>query len=153
MAKKTQAELAADIAAALARPLARLSAKGSFSEHVQQVGQRSKLRQKALHQALLKHPALIVTDESGRRTLLIRSGEMSNPEEGPHRVTQYLEDGPLGHIARKSITKLAQDLSRDLAPVKIDPASEAQVIAWMTTPVYEEGLTRVLEMQRRNARR
>jgi hypothetical protein len=153
MPKKTRAELAADIAAALARPIPRLSSKGSFSEHVQQVGQRSKLRQKAMHQALLKHQALIVTDEAGHRTLLIRSGEMSNPEEGAHRVTQYLEDGPRGHIARKSITRLAQDLSRDLGPVKIDPASEAQVIAWITTPAYEEGLTRVLEMQRRNARR
>lgn len=150
MKKKTRAELDADIATALARPLPRLSSKGSFSEHVQQVGQRSKLRQKALHQALLKHQALIVTDESGRRTLLIRSGEMSNPEEGAHRVTQYLEDGPLGHIARKSITRIAQDLSRDLAPVKIEPASEARVMGWMSTPAYEEGLARVLEMQRRN---
>ncbi len=151
---KSRAQLAADIKAALQQPIPRVQLKPSeslrdFSERVVQV---SKLRQKRLHQALLKHPALVVTDHHGRQTLLISSGEMSNPEEGPHRVTKLLRDGPEGHVTRKSITQLAQDLSRDLAPERIEPVSEDQVMDWVSTPEYIEGSERVMEMQRRNRR-
>lgn len=51
-----------------------------------------------------------------------------------------------------SIARLAQDLSRDLSPDRIDPASEDDVTAWVTTPEYLEGSERVFEMQRRNRR-
>lgn len=77
---------------------------------------------------------------------------MSNPSEGAHRVTMLLPDGPQGHITRKSITRLAQDLSRDLMPDRITPVDEDQVMAWVSTPEYSEGSERVLEMQRRNRR-
>lgn len=116
------------------------------------VSREGKTRQKRLHQALLRHPALIVTDRRGRRTLLISSGEMSNPSEGAHRVTKLLPDGPEGHVTRTSVLRLAQDLSRDLAPDRIEPADEARVLAWISTPEYVEGSERVLEMQRRNRR-
>ena len=149
MAKKTAAQLDAEIAEVLATPQL---GKGSLSAFVESVGRVAARRQKRLHQALLAHQALIVTDSGGRRTLLIQSGEMSNPEEGKHRVTKYLEDGPEGHVTRTSITRLAQDLSRDLGPVKIEPASEARVMAWMGTKEFEEGSARVFEMQRRNRR-
>lgn len=72
--------------------------------------------------------------------------------EGSHRVTKLLKDGPEGHVTRKSITRLAQDLSRDLAPERIEPADEERVMAWVTTPEYVEGSEHVLEMQRRNRR-
>lgn len=119
-----------------------------FTRHVRE----AKSRQKMLHQALLKHPAMVVTGPRGRKTLLIQSGEMSNPEEGKHRVTQFLDDGPLGHMTRSSITKLAQELSRDLMPHRIEPATDADVTEWMSTPKYQEGAEHVLEMQRRNRR-
>lgn len=151
---KPRAQLDMEIAKALQRPIPRTQIKPSeslrdFSERVVQV---SKLRQKRLHQALLRHPALVVTDQRGRQTLLISSGEMSNPEEGTHRVTKLLRDGPEGHVTRKSITRLAQDLSRDLAPERIEPVSEDQVMDWVSTPEYVEGSERVMEMQRRNRR-
>jgi hypothetical protein len=77
---------------------------------------------------------------------------MSNPAEGSHRVTKLLPDGPEGHITRRSITRLAQDLARDLAPERIEPASEERVAAWVSTPEYAEGAERVFEMQQRNRR-
>jgi hypothetical protein len=115
------------------------------------MARESSRRQKLMHQALLKHQALIVTGPRGRRSLLIQSGEMSNPAEGAHRVTEYLEDGPSGHTTRKTITELAKELSRDLHPETIEPATEAEVMAWMSTPAFEEGTKRVLEVQRWNA--
>ena len=146
--KKTPAQLDAEIATALAlteRPIAK-------AEFFTRPSQDAARRQKAVHQALLTWPAFVVTDRRGKRTLLIHSGEMSNPEEGAHRVTMFGADGPVGHIARRSLTRLAQDLSRDLWPARITPADDLQVMEWMSTPEYAEGAERALEMQRRNAR-
>lgn len=107
-------------------------------------------RQKRMHQALLKHQAFVVTGPNGRQTLLIQSGEMSNPHEGKHRVTMFGDDGPEGHITRTSILRLAQDLSRDLYPKAIRGATDAEVMEWMGTDKYKKGAEHVLEMQRRN---
>jgi hypothetical protein len=147
--KKTPAQLDREIEESLAKTRVPIAKEDLFAR----APRDSLRRQKAMHQALLTWPALIVTGPRGRKTLLIQSGEMSNPEEGPHRVTMFLADGPEGHIVRKSITRLAQDLSRDLFPSKIEPATEDQVMRWMSTPEYIEGSARVLEMQRRNERR
>jgi hypothetical protein len=103
-----------------------------------------------LHQALLRHPALIVTDRRGRRSTADLVGEEQPPRCTPR--DQALPDGPEGHVTRTSILRLAQDLSRDLAPDRIEPADEARVLAWISTPEYVEGSERVLEMQRRNRR-
>ena len=151
---KSRAQLDAEIREALRRPLSRgpASSKESLRDFAERVARESKARQKRMHQALLRYPALIVTDSRGRQTLLIISSEMSNPEEGPHRVTMFLPDGPQGHITRKSILRLAEDLSRDLAPNHIEPADDEQVNAWVSTPEYVEGSERVFEMQRRNQR-
>lgn len=151
---KSRAQLEAEIEEALRRPLSGgpIGTSESLAGFGERVSRERKVRQKRLHQALLRHPALIVTDRRGRRTLLISSGEMSNPEEGPHRVTKFLRDGPEGHVTRRSVTQLAQDLARDLSPDRIEPASEARVMAWMSTPEYREGAELVLEMQQRNRR-
>jgi hypothetical protein len=101
--------------------------------------------------ALKQHDAVIVTGPQGRRSLLIKTPEMSNTDEGSIRVTTFLPDGPEGHITRKSIERLAEDLARDLYPKNIEPATEADVMAWTGTPEFEEGSARVAEMQRRNA--
>jgi hypothetical protein len=146
--KKTRAQLDAEIERALSRKIVSKDAD-FFEAHTHQ----SKVRQKMLHRALLEHQALIVTSTDGRRTLLIRSGEMSYPGEGAFRVTQYHEDGPVGHITRKDVTRLAQDLSRDLMPRKVVAANEATVVAWMSTPEFLRGVDRVLEVQRANERR
>jgi hypothetical protein len=146
--RKTPAQLDREIAESLAKTTAPIANEDLFTRSTID----SNRRQKAMHQALLTWNAFIVTGPRGRRTLLIQSGEMSNPEEGPHRVTMFLADGPEGHISRKSLTRLAQDLSRDLFPSKIEAATEDQVMRWMSTPEYIEGSERVLEMQRRNRR-
>jgi len=152
IAKKKRAELDAEIDEILRQPISRgpIAASESLIEFSERVGRDARARQKRLHQALLRYPAVIVTDRRGRRTLLISSGEMSHPEEGAHRVTRLGPDGPEGHTTRKTITRLAQDLSRDLAPDRIEPASEAAVMAWVSTPEYAEGAERVLEVQRHN---
>lgn len=153
-------QLERDIAACLAEPepLGRPISQGpigrgeSLLEFSERVSREAKARQKRLHQAMLRHQALIVTDPRGRTTLLIVSGEMSHPEEGAYRATMLLRDGPEGHITRPTLTRLAQDLARDLFPDYIRPASEEDVAAWVTTPEYIDGSERVLEMQRRNRR-
>lgn len=152
--KKSPARLDAEIEAALRAPLSRgpIASSESLLDFSERVSRERKKRQKRLHQALLRHPALIVTDRRGRRTLLILSGEMSNPEEGAHRVTKLLEDGPEGHITRRTIAHLARDLAGDLTPDRIEPADDDRVTAWVSTPQYIEGSERVLEMQRRNRR-
>lgn len=152
---KSAAQLDNEIRASLRHPLIlrnKGTAKESLAAYAERVVQEAKLRQKRLHQALLRYPALIVTNRQGGRTLLIASGEMSNPEEGTHRVTLLAPDGPQGHITRKSILRLAQDLSRDLYPYQIEPATDNQVMAWISTPEYVEGSKQVLEMQQRNRR-
>lgn len=152
--KKPRAQIEAEIREALGRPVSRgpIGKGESLGAFAERVGRESKARQKRLHQALLRHPALFVTDRRGRKTLLVLSGEMSNPQEGAYRVTKLLRDGPEGHVTRASIARLAQDLSRDLSPDRIEPASEDDVTAWVTTPEYLEGSERVFEMQRRNRR-
>ncbi len=147
--KKTPAQLDADIAIALARAAQPIPKADFFTRPSIDAA----ARQKAMHQALLTWPAIIATNSRGKRTLLIHSGEMSNPEEGAHRVTMFGTDGPHGHLVRKSVHRLAQDLSRDLFPVSLKPASEDQVMAWMSTAEYIEGAERVLEAQRWNERR
>lgn len=152
---RPRTQLDAEIRKVLLRPVSRgpVVASESLVEFSRRVSQERKVRQKRLHQALLRYPALVVTDRRGRQTLLIRSGEMSNPREGEHRVTMLLRDGPLGHVTRRSITQLAQDLSRDLAPDQIEPAEDNLVLAWTSTPEYVQGAERVLEVQRRNRAR
>lgn len=151
---KSRAQLDAEIREALRRPLSHSSVtpKESLLNFAKLVALKSKARQKQMCQALLRYPAIIVTDSRGRQTLLIASGEMSNPKEGAHRVTMFLPDGPQGHITRKSILRLAEDPSRDLTPDRIEPASAEQVNTWMSTPEYVEGSEHVFEMQRRNRR-
>lgn len=151
---RPRARLEAEIVAVLAQPVSRgpVTSSESLTDFAERVSRDRKTRQKRLHQALLRYPALVVTDRRGRRTLLIRSGEMSHPEEGAYRVTQLLEDGPLGHVTRRSILALAQELASDLAPEKIEPVGDAEVTAWVSTPAYVEGAARVLEVQRLNRR-
>src|SRR5262245_19834294 len=151
---KSRAELDVEIASALRGPLSRgpISRSESLADFSERVDRERANRQKRLHQALLRHPALIATDRRGRQTLLILSGEMSNPQEGAHRVTKILRDGPEGHITRRSVAQLARELARDLAPDQIEPADDDAVAAWVSTPEYVEGSERVLEMQRRNRR-
>jgi hypothetical protein len=151
---KSRAQLDAEIEAILREPIVHrpIAASESLVEFSERASRTSKLRQKRLHQALLRHPAVIVTDRRGRQTLLISSGEMSNPQEGAHRVTRLGHDGPEGHTTRRSVARLAQELAQDLAPERIEPADDARVMAWVSTPAYAEGAERVLEMQRRNQR-
>jgi hypothetical protein len=101
-----------EIAAALSVPNIKAV---PLREFVEANAARAKRNEKRMHQALLKYQAMIVTGPGGKRTLLIQSGEMSNPSEGAIRVTEYEEDGPRGHVTRKTIHRLAQDLASDLS--------------------------------------
>lgn len=152
--RRSRERLDAEVAAYLDQPISAgpLGRSESLSDYAERASREAGRRQKRLHQALLRHAALVVTDSRGRRTLLILSGEMSNPSEGRHRVTMLLPDGPLGHLTRPSVADLARDLARDLMPDRIRPVDDAEVTAWVSTREYAEGAERVMEVQRRNQR-
>src|ERR1700755_212570 len=83
--KKTRAQLDAEIEEILRRPIIVRPERATpepLRELAERVSAESKLRQKRLHQALLRHPALIVTDRRGRQTILFQSGVTSNPAGG-----------------------------------------------------------------------
>lgn len=112
---------------------------------------RKQKRDSVLRRALEQNDAVIMTLKGGRRVLLVKSGEMHNTDEGTIRVTEFDDDGPIGHMTRKSVDKLAADIMRDWHPATIEPASEAEVMEMMGTERFAEGSRRVAEVQKHNA--
>lgn len=109
-------------------------------------------RNERMRKALAQHDALILTTSAGRRVLVIKTPEMSNPDEGSLRVTTFDEDGPIGHTTRADVAKLAEEVQRDWHPKMIKPASAAEVDAWMSTERFARGSAAVLEVQKANRR-
>lgn len=110
-------------------------------------------RHGAVLRAIRKPPvAIVMTDRSGRETLAIVTREMSNPNDGAWRASVCWRDGPVGHITRATLGKIAAELSSDYAPVRVRVASEAEVMKWTGTAEYTEGFQRVLETQAWNER-
>ncbi len=103
--------------------------------------------------AIRKPPtAIVMTDKSGRETLAIVTREMSNPEEGAWRASVYWRDGPVGHLTRKTLGKIAGELSSDYAPVKVRTTNDDEVMRWTGTREFTDGFQRVLETQAWNER-
>lgn len=116
----------------------------------QRLSRQARRGQDRMQAALDQHDALILTARGGRRILVLKTPEMSDPAEGPLRVTTFDEDGPIGHTTRRSLEALAEDVYRDWHPETITPASEAEVLAWTGTERFARGAAAVAEMQRRN---
>lgn len=111
---------------------------------------KSEAKHAKMREALAAHDAVFITS-GDRRILLLKTPEMSNPEEGSIRVTQFDADGPIGHMTRHDIAALAKTLSEDWQPSKIEPATEAEVMAFTDTDRFREGSERVAAVQRANA--
>lgn len=113
---------------------------------------RAKEGESRVRDALEHHDALIITARGGRRILVLKTPEMSNPHEGALRITTFDEDGPIGHQTRATVAQLADEVYRDWHPEAITLASEAEVMAWTGTERFAKGAAAVAEMQRRNVR-
>lgn len=109
-------------------------------------------RHERVRAAFTHSPAIIVKDKSGRETLLIKSGETANPEEGSIRISSFAHDGPIGHVTRKTETILIEEISDDFYPVDARPAFDDEVMEWTSTKEFERGAERVAAVQRANQR-
>lgn len=110
------------------------------------------IRRERLRDAFALSPAIIVKDKSGRETLLIKSGETANPEQGAFRVSSFAHDGPIGHVTRKTPEVLIEEIADDFYPVDARPAFDEEVMDWTSTQEFERGAERVAAVQRANAR-
>lgn len=119
----------------------------------QRITRRADENRRRMHEAMKKSPALFLTTAQGRQILVVQTPEMSNRSEGAVRVTTFDEDGPIGHVTRRSTEQLAEEVQRDWNPKEIRPASEAEVLAWTSTERFARGAARVAEVQRANERR
>lgn len=90
--------------------------------------------------ALKRSPAIIVTSTTGRRDLVLRTGEMQNRGEGKLRATVFGTDGPRYHVTRDTDRELADELATTWGAVKsIRPASEAEVMTWTSSCEFSRG--------------
>lgn len=112
---------------------------------------RAKLgaKRQGIRDAFKASPAIIVTQTDGRETLVIKTGEMQNPADGPERVTFFWKDGPVGHATRKTTEELIEEVSGYGSTAR--PATDAEVMAWTSTDEFTEGAARVAAVQRANA--
>jgi lysophospholipase L1-like esterase len=117
----------------------------------ERIRRRDHERRARITKAMAKSPAVILTDGSGRETLVVITGEMQNTDEGKHRATYLAADGPVGHVTRKTLDKVIEEIDRDYRPASVRAATDEEVMAWTSTPEYEEGARRVAEVQRANA--
>jgi lysophospholipase L1-like esterase len=118
---------------------------------MERLNARTARRHKPLIDALEAHPAVIVDAAGGRKLLLIKSAEMSNPEEGAVRVTVFDEDGPMMHVTKATLAPIATELSQDWRPQVITPADDDAVMAFTSTERFARGAAEVARMQRVNA--
>lgn len=89
--------------------------------------------------AFKKSPGIIITEKDGRRSLVVRSGEMQNRGEGKYRATMFGDDGPRGHITKNSDKELAEELLHYFVATDVRPATDAEVMRWTSTPAFERG--------------
>lgn len=91
--------------------------------------------------------AIVMTDRHGRETLAIVTREMSRASDGAWRASVYWRDGPVGHITRKTLGTIANELATDYTPKSVRVVDDSTVIAWTGTDEFAEGARRVAEVQ------
>lgn len=95
----------------------------------------------AIRAAFTASPAILLTYRGDSTPdLAICSGDTAEP--GRVRVTYLSADGPRGHVTRRDLDGCIEHVA-DLCPATVRPATEAEVIAWTSTPAYLEGAERV----------
>lgn len=118
-----------------------------FKEYITEMKAKKTVAVQALSDAFTTSAAVIVTERGSRPELWILSGNMG-PDKKGHRVTYFGHDGPIGHVERDTLEELWDELYRDGAVYR--PVGDAEVIAWTSTPEFEEGAKRVAYVQALN---
>jgi len=116
----------------------------------ERIAAKSAARKAGMREALAKHDAVFITHGT-RKILLVKTPEMSNPEEGSIRVMSFDADGPIGHTTRKTLNKIADELTDDWHPDVIEPATMAEVDAFTGTEQFAKGSEAVIAVQKANA--
>lgn len=116
----------------------------------ERLNKKSNARKAAMREALATHDAVFITSGT-RKILLVKTPEMSNPEEGAVRVMTFDDDGPIGHTTRPTLDKIADELARDWHPDTIEPATMAEVDAFTGTEKFAKGSAAVIAVQKANA--
>lgn len=118
-----------------------------FKEYIAKMKAKKSTAVSAVARAFAQSAAVIVTERGGRPELWILSGNMG-PDKKGHRVTYFGHDGPIGHVERDTLEELWDEVYRDDA--RLEPVGDAEVIAWTSTPEFEEGAKRVAYVQALN---
>ncbi len=105
----------------------------------------------AIRAAFVASPAVILTYRGDSTPdLAICSGDPCEP--GKIRVSYFAPDGPRGHVSRRDLEACIEHVA-DLCPASVRPASDAEVIAWTSTPEYVAGAEMVEQVRRENEAR
>lgn len=123
-----------------------MSRPESFRAEMARMRRDRETAERRLTDAFLESPAVFVT-EGDLEELWILSPEL-DPKEGIFRVTFFRRDGPRGHHSGESLQALVRELARHRQ--EVTPASDADVVAWTTTPEFEEGVKQVSLVQADN---
>lgn len=97
-------------------------------------------------------PAITGSYYGGKRHLAIVSGEIADREYGDLRVTFFGPDGPHGHNTHRTMAKAAEEIERSFQPPYVS-LSDAEVIAWTSTPEFEHGSRVIAFVQAENTLR
>lgn len=115
-------------------------------------GERSERRGRRMGELVVmlsKGPA--VRSTRGLPILALVGPEMSARDEGAFRVTYLGADGPRGHVTRREIAQIYDDILDNVeGPVS---ASDLDVVAWTNTPEYLHGSRLVAMTQAENSLR
>lgn len=118
---------------------AELDAEFGSDRWMKKINSKRGKRLATLIGALKRSPGIIITERDGRRSLVIRSGEMQNRSEGKLRATMFGTDGPRGHVTRNTDKELAEELLHYFAAKSVRPATDAEVMRWTSTPEFDRG--------------
>lgn len=119
-----------------------------IDEGLERFRANKRMRHGAVLRAIRSAPvAIVMTDRAGRETLAIVTREMSRAIEGAWRASLYWHDGPVGHITRKTLGAIANELASDYGPESVSVVDDAKVMAWTSTDEFAEGARKVAEVQ------
>ena len=124
-----------------------------FAEFEREAAEREERHQrerKLAETALRASSAISGHTQWGDPRMAIVSGETADREDGAMRVTFFGVDGPHGHVTRKTEEDIADEVRQVMVPPYV-PMTEAEVIAWTTTPMYEIGSRKVAYTQAANS--
>lgn len=119
-----------------------------INESIERFRASKRTRHGAILRAIRSAPvAIVMTDRTGRETLAIVTREMSRASAGAWRASLYWHDGPVGHVTRKTLGMIANELATDYGPESVRVVDDAAVMAWTGTDEFAEGARKIAEVQ------